>query len=81
MALQRQTNEKLKFFLMHPLLLGAWRIRKENTPQAMRPLISLGPMMLQGSGAGITIPILQTRKLRSREIKYLVKVTQQVTQC
>lgn len=49
-------------------------MKKENTPRQFTPLISLSSTALQVSGAGITVPILQTRKPRHREVKYLVKL-------
>lgn len=49
-------------------------MRKENTPRQFIPLISLGSTRPQVSGAGTTVPVLQRRKLRYREVKYLVKL-------
>lgn len=50
-------------------------MRKENTPRQFIPLIALGSTRPQVSGGGeTTVPILQRRKLRHREVKYLVKL-------
>lgn len=58
--------EKPKFFLMI-LLLGDTENEKEKTPRQFTLLISLSSTTLQASGAGITVPILQTGKQRHRE--------------
>lgn len=49
-------------------------MKKEKTPRQFTLLILLSSTTLQASGAGITVPILQTGKQRHREVKYLVKL-------
>ena len=47
-------------------------MKKENMLRQFTLLISLSSTTPQVSGAGITVPILQTGKQRHREVKYLV---------